>query len=45
MRQVYAQYSFYGLANHKGYATLKHRRAILEMGFSPIHRKTFAVKA
>jgi len=45
MRQLDAQYSFYGLANHKGYATLKHRRAILEMGFSPIHRKTFAVKA
>jgi ribonuclease HII len=45
MRQLDTEYSFYGLANHKGYATLRHRRAIMEMGFSPIHRKTFAVKA
>ncbi len=44
MRDLDEQYSGYGLAHHKGYATLRHRRAILEAGYSPIHRRTFAVK-
>jgi len=45
MWQLDTQYSKYDLAHHKGYGTLRHRRAIMEMGFSPIHRKTFSVKA
>jgi ribonuclease HII len=44
MRELDVQYSGYGLAHHKGYGTLRHRRAILEGGFSPIHRRTFAIK-
>lgn len=38
------QYPEYGFARHKGYGTLIHRKAILQFGFSPIHRKTFRVK-
>jgi ribonuclease HII len=38
------QYPQYGLARHKGYGSLAHRRMIAELGFSPIHRKTFHIK-
>jgi ribonuclease HII len=31
----------YGLARHKGYGTLSHRRAIQQMGACEIHRRTF----
>ncbi len=31
----------YGFADHKGYGCTAHRRAIAELGPSPIHRKTF----
>ncbi|OGX33960.1 MAG: ribonuclease HII [Omnitrophica WOR_2 bacterium RIFCSPHIGHO2_02_FULL_52_10] len=34
----------YGFRQHKGYATLQHRRAIDEHGFSLIHRRTFKAK-
>jgi len=34
----------YGLAQHKGYGTLAHRQALKGLGFSGLHRKTFAVK-
>jgi ribonuclease HII len=34
----------YGLSLHKGYGTARHRAAIGQLGFSPIHRKTFACK-
>jgi len=44
MCELDARYSQYGLAQHKGYGTLLHRRAILQAGYSPIHRRTFAVK-
>jgi ribonuclease HII len=39
-----AQYPSYGFARHKGYGSLAHRKAIAELGFSPVHRKTFHVK-
>jgi ribonuclease HII len=32
----------YGLASHKGYATPEHRRALIEHGPSPLHRRSFA---
>ncbi|HWZ51852.1 MAG TPA: ribonuclease HII [Granulicella sp.] len=32
----------YGLAAHKGYATPAHRRALLEHGPCPLHRRSFA---
>jgi ribonuclease HII len=38
------QYLQYGFARHKGYGTLAHRRMIAELGFSPVHRKTFQIK-
>jgi ribonuclease HII len=31
----------YGLDKHKGYATAEHRAAILKLGPSPIHRRSF----
>ena len=38
------QYPQYGFARHKGYGCLAHRRAIISLGFSPVHRKTFHIK-
>jgi ribonuclease HII len=38
------QYPQYGFARHKGYGSLLHRRAIVTLGFSPVHRKTFHIK-
>lgn len=35
------EYPGYGIAKHKGYGTKAHREAIVELGPSPIHRKTF----
>lgn len=36
-----ARYPGYGFADHKGYAAPEHRAAILALGVSPIHRRTF----
>ena len=36
-----ARYPGYGFAGHKGYPTPAHRRAIADLGPSPIHRMTF----
>jgi len=41
MENLARDFSQYGWAANKGYPTAKHRRAILESGFSPHHRKTF----
>jgi len=38
----YPQYNF---GNHKGYGTKIHTQAIKEFGLSPIHRKSFKIKA
>lgn len=35
------QFPGYGLAVHKGYATKQHRAAILELGVTPLHRRSF----
>lgn len=40
-----AVYPQYGFKTHKGYPTASHRKAIMENGLSPIHRRTFAVKS
>ena len=37
-------YPGYGIAGHKGYGTKKHREAILELGPSPMHRRSFLTK-
>jgi len=37
-----AQYPGYGFAQHKGYITAAHAKALGELGVTPIHRKSFA---
>ena len=44
MRELESQYPGYGLGKHKGYGTQIHRAAILRLGQSLIHRKTFKTK-
>jgi ribonuclease HII len=41
MTELDAQYTGYGFASHKGYATPEHQRAIRELGPCPIHRRSF----
>ena len=38
------KYPGYDFLNNKGYGTKKHREALLELGMTPIHRKTFLKK-
>jgi ribonuclease HII len=45
MCELDAQYRGYGLGAHKGYGTQAHRSALKRLGYSPIHRKTFTLKA
>lgn len=42
MREMDVTHPEYGLASHKGYGTPEHRRALVEFGPSPLHRRTFA---
>ena len=41
MTDLDAQYPGYGFANHKGYATPEHQRAIRQLGPCAIHRRSF----
>jgi ribonuclease HII len=41
MRELDRFYPGYGFARHKGYGTQAHRRALTELGPSPVHRRTF----
>lgn len=41
MEMLGERYPGYGLETHAGYPTKKHRAAILELGPTPIHRRTF----
>ena len=43
MKEIDAEYPMYGWAANKGYPTEDHRRALLEYGPSPYHRKSFAL--
>ncbi len=36
------KYSEYGFSVHKGYATRQHKKAIIQHGPCPLHRKTFS---
>ncbi len=36
-----ALYPGFGIGNHKGYATKEHREAILRLGPTPLHRRSF----
>lgn len=44
MHELDVQYPGYGLAKHKGYGTQAHRSAMMRLGPSEIHRKTFRLK-
>ena len=41
MQDMHVLYPDYGFDCHKGYATQVHRDAILKLGLTPIHRKSF----
>ena len=42
MKVLDAQFPGYGLARHKGYPTPQHLAALLELGASEIHRRSYA---
>lgn len=42
MVEMETLYPGYGLAGHKGYPTRKHMDALIELGVTPIHRRSFA---
>jgi ribonuclease HII len=44
MRELDEQYPGYSLGQNKGYGTQAHRSAMMQLGYSPVHRKTFSLK-
>ena len=42
LRQLDLEFPGYGFAQHKGYGTMAHRRALAQLGPSPVHRHSFA---
>ncbi|PJD94324.1 MAG: ribonuclease HII [Legionella sp.] len=42
MEQMDSIYPGYGFASHKGYPTSVHRKALIALGPSPIHRRSYA---
>jgi len=42
MEQYHLLWPDYGFLQHKGYPTAEHQRVLLELGPSPIHRKSYA---
>ena len=44
MLDYHQKYPEYGFDAHKGYGTKRHRDALKEHGFSPIHRRSFSLK-
>jgi ribonuclease HII len=42
MKVLDGQYPGYGLARHQGYPTAAHREALLRLGPTPLHRRSFA---
>ncbi|HTP01777.1 MAG TPA: ribonuclease HII [Anaerolineales bacterium] len=45
MCEMELQMPGYGLARHKGYGTRAHVHAIRQIGYSPVHRKSFTIKS
>ena len=41
LRRLADRYPGYGLERHVGYGTLAHRQAILQLGPTPLHRRSF----
>lgn len=44
MCKIGNEYPAYNWAQNKGYPTTAHRRTVVEIGFSPYHRKTFKIR-
>ena len=44
MLKAHEEYPLYGWLSNKGYGTLAHRKAIMELGHTPLHRKSFVIK-
>jgi len=44
MLQLHNTYPHFGWDRNKGYPTLEHRKAILNLGLTPYHRETFTVQ-
>jgi ribonuclease HII len=42
MRELDGRYPGYGFADHKGYPTAAHVAALVRLGPSPVHRRSFA---
>lgn len=45
MLAAHDAYPHYGFASHVGYATQVHREAIVQVGFCPLHRRSFRTSA
>lgn len=45
MRELGTQHPGYGLGQNKGYGTQAHRSAMVRLGYSPVHRRSFKLKA
>lgn len=43
MAQLHAEYPVYQWKQNKGYPTSVHRQAVMEIGISPYHRKSFKI--
>lgn len=43
MSNLHKDFPVYNWQQNKGYPTINHRKAVLEIGLSPFHRKTFNV--
>jgi len=44
MRELDEQFPGYGLGQNKGYGTQAHRSALMRLGYSSAHRKSFVIK-
>ncbi|GGE62313.1 RNase HII [Pedobacter psychrotolerans] len=44
MANLHTDYPHYNWQKNKGYPTIAHRKAVMEIGLSPFHRKTFNVR-
>ena len=44
MVKAHEEFPMYHWLTNKGYGTAKHRKAIMEYGRSPLHRKSFVIK-
>ena len=42
MEKLDSKFPGYGLANHKGYVTRAHEKALIDLGVSSIHRRSYA---